>query len=82
MMQIQFRIGIPMQIAQTQTPKMILGNYVRTDPRHQAIESDAIQGHCRIHYNLHLDLNTEWAWYTVTARYESAEQALLRRLSL
>jgi hypothetical protein len=82
MMTIEFAIGIPWQVVVCSTPKMLLHNYVRTDPRHQGIEADAVHGHCRVEYSIHMDLEREWAWYRVRAQYEDAEVALLRRLSL
>ena len=81
-MTIEFAIGIPWQVVVCSTPKMLLHNYVRTDPRHQQIEADAVLGHCRVEYTIHMDPEREWTWYRVKAQYEDVEVALLRRLSL
>ena len=79
---IEFIIPIPVSIAEVQSPKMILGNYIHTDHRLVALECDRMYGYCTITLSTHLDPIQQVYEYKISAEYADPEQEMLRRLSM
>ena len=79
---IEFTIPVPLSVAEVQSPKMILGNYINTDHRLKALECDRMIGYCEIVIEQHMDAIQQVYNYTIKATYKDPEQELLRKLSL
>ena len=77
---IEFTIEIPLTVMQTQTPKMILGNYIECDDRLRRLECDRMMGYCDVEIRPEFDYERNVSCYYITATYRDKEAEMLTKL--
>jgi hypothetical protein len=79
---ITIKIEVPHQITQVMTPKMVMGNYIESDPRVKKVREDKANGLCEVEVKSEMDFKRELSWILINAKYYSREEEVLAQLSM